>query len=121
MRFIISTLILLIVAVPAAVFAVSNESTVVLRIWPLPFEVEIYVYLLVFIPLLAGLFIGYGYAVLMGGKTRRRARENAREATGHKRRIAELETELENLKGGDKEAEANLPATVETPGGRAAA
>ena len=36
-------------------------------------------------------------------------------------RIEQLETELENLKGSDKEAEATLPATVDTPGGRAAA
>lgn len=73
----------LIGAVIAAVlvaFAVSNRVIVPLKIEPLPFVVELPLYLALFASLVAGFVVGGFVAWLGGGRWRRRARRAEAEA-----------------------------------------
>ena len=77
----------LFVALVLALFAVSNREAVSLGFWPVPFLVEVPLY----IALLAALAIGFlagQFAAWFAGRRRRR------EARRHARRIAVLEGEL---------------------------
>ena len=85
-------LFLLILAAPAVVFALSNQETVIVQIWPLPFEIPIVTYLLVFIPFLVGFLVGG--VVAWFGAGRRRTRDARRKADEAERRVRQLEQEL---------------------------
>jgi uncharacterized integral membrane protein len=74
-------------AVFVILFAVSNRTTVSIALWPLPFLVDLPLYLLFFLSLLIGALIGVSVAWISG---RRRRRELQR----HRRRIEALEREL---------------------------
>jgi len=59
-------------ALVIAWFAVSNRSTILLELWPLPGSLEIPVYLVVLIALLAGFVLGAGAAIFSAiGRGRR--------------------------------------------------
>jgi len=77
----------LIVAFVLALFAVSNRETVALGLWPVPFLVEIPLYVAVLAALAVGFLIGELAAWIAGRRWRREARWRAR-------RIASLEGEL---------------------------
>ena len=77
----------LIVAFVLALFAVSNRATVALGLWPVPFLVELPLYVAVLAALAIGFLIGEFAAWIAGHRWRREARRRAR-------RIAALETEL---------------------------
>jgi len=77
----------LIVALALALFAVSNRETVSLGFWPVPFLVEIPLYVAVLAALALGFLIGELAAWIAGHRWRREARRRAR-------RIASLEGEL---------------------------
>jgi len=85
-------LFLLILAAPAAVFALSNQETVIVQIWPLPFEIPIVTYLLVFIPFLVGFLVGG--VVAWFGAGRKRTRDARRKADEAERKVRQLEQEL---------------------------
>jgi uncharacterized integral membrane protein len=68
-------------------FAVSNRAPISLGLWPLPFLVDLPLYLLVLLLLLVGFVIGVGVAWLAGGRTRRESRRR-------RRRVEALEREL---------------------------
>lgn len=87
-------LFLLILAAPAVVFALSNQQTVIVQIWPLPFEIPIVTYLLVFVPFLAGFLIGGVVAWFGAGASRRRARDARHRAEDAERKTRQLEQEL---------------------------
>lgn len=89
-----SWLITLIIALIAASFAVSNTETATLSIWPLPFEIALPLYLLVFAPFVLGFFIGGLVSWLAAGKSRGRAREAERSAYAAKRDRENLERDL---------------------------
>ena len=61
-------------AVLIAVFAVSNRTAVTLSLWPLPFEVDLPLFLPIMVALLIGLGIGFAFEWLLQGKHRRAAR-----------------------------------------------
>ena len=61
-------------AVLIAVFAVSNRTMVTLSLWPLPFEVDLPLFLPIMVTLLIGLGIGFAFEWLLQGKHRRAAR-----------------------------------------------
>jgi uncharacterized integral membrane protein len=61
-------------AVLIAVFAVSNRTAVTLSLWPLPFEVDLPLFLPIMVALLIGLAIGFAFEWLLQGKHRRAAR-----------------------------------------------
>lgn len=94
-------LFLLILAAPAVVFALSNQETVIVQIWPLPFEIPIVTYLLVFVPFLAGFLIGGVVAWFGAGTSRKRARDARSKAEEAERRIRQLEHELTVARSGE--------------------
>jgi putative membrane protein len=75
------------VAVICAAFAISNRPVVSLALWPLPFAIDLPLYLLVFAALLIGFAVGV-IAAWLGGRRRRRELRRSR------RRIGALEGEL---------------------------
>jgi uncharacterized integral membrane protein len=76
-----------IVAVACGTFAISNRPAVPLALWPLPFVVDLPLYLVVFGALLIGFAAG-AVAAWIGGRHRRRNLRRSR------RRIGALESEL---------------------------
>ena len=79
--------VIVIVAALLIPFAVSNRATVSLGLWPLPFLIDLPLYVLVLLLLLAG-FVGGAATAWMAG---RRAR---RELRRWRRRAKALEGEL---------------------------
>jgi uncharacterized integral membrane protein len=80
-------ILVLLIAVVAAAFAVSNREALALGLWPLPWLVELPVYFAILGALLLG-FIAGALAAWTGGRPRRR------ELRRSGRRIAALEREL---------------------------
>jgi uncharacterized integral membrane protein len=78
------------IAVAAAIcaaFAISNRAVVSLALWPLPFAIDLPLYLLVFAALLMGFVVG-AITAWLGGRHRRRELRRSR------RRIGALEGEV---------------------------
>ena len=63
-------------------FALSNREPVSLGLWPLPFFVDLPLYLLVLLLLLAGFVIGAS-TTWIGGRRKRRELTAARSQLGH--------------------------------------
>ena len=61
----------------AVVFAVANRAPASVDFWPLPWVVELPIYLLVLGSLILGFFIGAGVAWLSAGKRRRQTRKRS--------------------------------------------
>ena len=68
-------------------FAVSNRATVSLGLWPLPFLIDLPLYLLVLLLLLAGFVTGAATTWITGRRVRRELRRR-------RRRVEALEGEL---------------------------
>jgi len=77
----------LLVALVLALFAVSNRESVALGLWPVPFLVEIPLY----VAMLAALSVGFVLGELAAWISGRRRR---REARRRRRQLASLEGEL---------------------------
>ena len=77
----------LLVALVLALFAVSNRESVALGLWPVPFLVEIPLYVAMLAALAVGFVIGEFAAWIAGSRWRREARRR-------RRHIASLEGEL---------------------------
>jgi putative membrane protein len=92
-------LVVVLIAGVLALFAASNRMVVGLGWWPLPFVVELPLYLPILLALLVG-FVAGALAAWAAGHDRRR------EARRRGRRIAALEREL-------AATQAALPGTVE--------
>jgi uncharacterized integral membrane protein len=75
------------VAVLLTLFTISNRAAVALALWPLPFEIDLPLYLAILLALLTG-FVAGSVVTWIAGRHRRR--ENRRRG----RRIAALEREL---------------------------
>jgi putative membrane protein len=97
-------ILVILVGIALAAFAVSNRETVALGLWPLPWLLDLPVYLAVFGALLLG-FLAGALAAWVAGQRRRRELRRLR------RQIAALEREL-------AATQAQLPAA---PGSAAAA
>ena len=78
---------MLVAAVLLIPFALSNREPVSLGFWPLPFLVDLPLYLLVLLLLLAGFMIGAAATWIAGRRIRRELRRR-------RRRIEALEREL---------------------------
>ena len=59
-------------------FAVSNRTTVSLGLWPLPFLIDLPLYLLVLLLLLAGFVVGAATTWIAGRRVRRELRRRRR-------------------------------------------
>jgi len=79
--------LVLIPLVLAAVFAVANRHDLRLQLWPLPWSLDLPVYLAVLVPLVLGMVLG-GLAVWVAGHRTRAA------ARHHRRRAESLERQL---------------------------
>ena len=77
----------LLVALVLALFAVSNRESVTLGLWPVPFLVEIPLYVAMLAALAAGFVLGEVAAWISGRRRRREARQR-------RRQLASLEGEL---------------------------
>lgn len=95
--------IVILVAVAAALFAVSNREAVELAFWPLPFALDLPLYLAVLLALLTGLLFGGLLAWIAGRHWRREVR-----LRGH--RIAALERELAATQARLAETSVSAPA-----------
>ena len=84
-------------ALVAALFALANRATVTLALWPLPFHLELPLYLLVVVTAISGVLFGALTAWVAGRHWRRKARRRGR-------RVAALEREL-------AATQAHLPGT----------
>lgn len=98
-------------AVAAVVVAVANRQPAALELWPFPVVLELPIYLLLLVPLGAGLLIGFALAWLSQARWRRRARQN-------RRRVESLEREVAVLRQKAAEAAAapaRQPGTLTLP------
>jgi len=77
----------LLVALVLALFAVSNRESVALGLWPVPFLVEIPLYVAMLAALAVGFLLGEVAAWISGRRRRREARQR-------RRQLASLEGEL---------------------------
>lgn len=78
-------------ALAIVIFAVANRHDVRLEFWPLPWAVDLPVYLVVLGVLAKGLVLGIVAAWLSGHRTRRRAREQKRRAESLERQLRAAE------------------------------
>ncbi|MBM3597960.1 MAG: LapA family protein [Alphaproteobacteria bacterium] len=93
------TMVMLPVTLAVVDFAVSNREPVALQMWPLPYAVELPVYMVALGMLLAGFVLGAFVAWATGLGARRRARADAREQIRARAAEAEsLERELAELR-----------------------
>lgn len=104
------------VALLAVLFAVSNRETVVFGLWPLPFTLDLPLYLAVLGVLVLGFVVG-GLVVWVG---QHRHRRTARKASA---RVLQLERDLDDtntrLRAAEERATAR-PAVVAQPNDEAA-
>jgi lipopolysaccharide assembly protein A len=83
-------------AILLILFAVSNRETVSLELWPLPFLVDLPLYLLFFLTLLVGAVLGAFAARIAGRGTRRELRRRRRRIEGLERELAATHSQLES-------------------------
>jgi putative membrane protein len=100
--------LVLAVAALSSVFAVANREPVSLGLWPLPFLLELPLYLAVFLSLFAG-FIGGATAAWLGGRRRRRQLRRCRRRNEALAR--ELAATQSQLASEARESRPALPAT----------
>ena len=79
------------VAAVAASFAVANRTPATLSLWPLPFEIELPLYVAVLGALALGGVLGAAASWLSAGKFRRRARIEARKARSLERELRDAD------------------------------
>jgi lipopolysaccharide assembly protein A len=91
--------IILACAILLMLFAVSNRETVSLALWPLPFLVDLPLYLLFFLSLLVGAVIGASAARIAGRGTRRELRRHRRRSEALERELAATHSQLTHARG----------------------
>lgn len=79
------------VTVIVVLFAIANRSPATLSFWPLPWAVDLPIYLIILGALFAGFLLGAAVAWLSGGRRRRRARQLAERVRAQDRQILELQ------------------------------
>jgi lipopolysaccharide assembly protein A len=99
-----------VVTIAAAIFlipfAVANREPVSLGLWPLPFLVDLPLYLLVLLVLLGGFVIGATAGWIAGRRVRRELRRRRRRVEALERELAATQSQLANQPGTGSE----LPA-----------
>jgi uncharacterized integral membrane protein len=90
-------------------FAVSNRETVSLGLWPLPFLIDLPLYLLFFLSLLVGGLMGASAAWIAWRGGRRELRRRRRRIEALERELAATHSQMESRPG---------PAMSALPGSR---
>lgn len=88
--------VILVVAAFLILFAVSNREAVSLAFWPLPFLVDLPLYLLFFLSLLTGALIGAFGTWVSGHRGRRELQHRRRRIEALERELAATQAQLEN-------------------------
>ena len=81
-------------AAGAVLFAVTNRQTVAVGIWPVPYQLELPLYVLVGAPLLFGFLCGEIVAWIGASRWRREARRRGRRIEALERELAATQREL---------------------------
>ena len=90
LRWLFSILIAAPFALLVVLFAVSNREIVTVKLFPLPFALDIPLYLAVTVTLALGVLSGAGLAWLMGHRARRIARLESKRAQRLEKELAEV-------------------------------
>lgn len=98
---------ILVVAAVVGLFAASNLEPVSLGLWPLPYLVDVPLYLVVLVALLGGVVVGAAIAWVRGGRCRREVRRCRRRNEALARELAATQSQL----AGEAQPPAPLPAT----------
>ncbi len=85
----LSRLVFVPIALTVAVFAVANRQEVTLEMWPLPFAIDLPVYLAVLGAMAIGFLIGGSMQWAADSRWRRRARADRRRARALARTLAD--------------------------------
>jgi uncharacterized integral membrane protein len=86
--------VILVLTVALILFAVSNRESVSLALWPLPFLVDLPLYLLCFASVVVGSLIGLSAAWIAGRGGRREARRRRRRIESLERELAATQSQL---------------------------
>lgn len=97
------------VAVVAVVFAVNNRQAVTLDLWPLPWTLDLPLFLMALLPLALGLVVGGSIAWLAGASARGQARGEARRAARLENRLKATERDLARLENSSNNEAKSLP------------
>ncbi len=97
----IGWLLALPVALLSAVFAVANRHDLRLQLWPLPWSLDLPVYLAVLGPLVLGMLVGGAAVWLAGHRARAAARHHRRRAESLERQLAAAGSATPQLPGPD--------------------
>jgi lipopolysaccharide assembly protein A len=81
-------------AAGAVLFAVTNRQAVAVGMWPVPYQVELPLYVLIGAPLLLGFLLGEIAAWLRALKWRREARRRGRRIEALERELAATQRQL---------------------------
>ena len=93
---------MIVVAVVVILFAISNRSTVLLELWPLPYVVSFPFYGVVLIASMVSFLGGAIVAWFSAGKTRRKARNAVQKASGLEKNLEKLQEKIEELETSQK-------------------
>lgn len=102
-------IVVALVAAALALFAASNRESAALALWPLPFAVELPLYLAILAAVLTGFVAGALTAWIAGRRGRRELRRRGR-------RIAALERELAATQARLADGGAKAPAPLASRG-----
>ncbi|MGH7047025.1 MAG: lipopolysaccharide assembly protein LapA domain-containing protein [Stellaceae bacterium] len=87
-------IVVLVLAAVLSLFAASNRQAVSLGLWPLPYLVQLPLYLTILLSLLAGFVIGALAAWIAGRRWRREARRGRRRSEALARELAATQARL---------------------------
>ena len=110
-------ILILPLAAVAVIFAVMNRTAATLDLWPLPWQIQAPVFLILLGSLGIGLLIGLLLAMLTGGARRRRTRQYVQANERQAIEIRELRRQLAEAKraaSGKETVVTALPATRAT-------
>ena len=88
---------MVVVGILVVLFAISNRSTVILELWPLPYFVPFPFYGAVLIAAILGFLGGAIIAWFSLGRTRRKARKAAQKASGLEKNLVKLREKIEEI------------------------
>ena len=91
-----ATLVAALLLIP---FALSNREPVTLRLWPLPFLIDLPLYLLVLLLLFVGFIIGAAAMWIAGRRVRRELRRRRRRVEAPERELVVARSQLEDQAG----------------------
>lgn len=91
MRRTIGWIVTIVVAAVAVAFAINNSRSVSVDLWPLPYAIDLPVFIVAFACIFLGLVAGGFAAWLSGAKWRRLARREARDIDRLQRSLAKHE------------------------------